>query len=82
MNSLVKEILLNRTPGNTIAREARVWIKKYLIAASEWLGDNLIRSRGINLIKLISRPTQLASHEEEETANKVPRVIEEEKSIQ
>jgi len=70
MMSLVwyKEI----SDGKIIRIEAIACVRKYLIIISVEVGFNLIRSRGIILIKLISSPTHAMNHEEEEHAIKVP----------
>lgn len=52
--------------------EAMAWTKKYLIAASVRLNINLLRIRGIILIRLISNPTQQVNQEFEEMATIVP----------
>jgi hypothetical protein len=57
-----------------IIREAIAWVRKYLIAASVVGGFNLLRRRGINLIRLISRPSQAVNHEEEDTVKMVPAI--------
>jgi len=50
------------------------WAKKYLIAASEVILSNLMTIRGINIIKLISKPSQDKNHELEEQARIVPSI--------
>ena len=52
--------------------EAIAWTKKYLIAASVRLKVNLLRIRGIILIKLISNPNQHVNHELADTATIEP----------
>jgi len=52
--------------------EAIAWTIKYLIAASVKLNINLLRIRGIILIKLISNPSQQVNHEFADTAIIVP----------
>ena len=48
------------------------WTIKYLIAASVKLNINLLRIRGIILIKLISSPNKQVNHEFAEIATVVP----------
>ena len=52
--------------------DARAWVIKYLILASEEDGLILLIIRGISLIRLISKPNQHENHEEDEIAIKVP----------
>lgn len=59
-----------------IKMEAIAWIRKYLIEFSVFWLFNLIRSRGINLIKLISSPIQAISQEEAEQVKIVPKINE------
>lgn len=54
--------------------EAIAWGIKYLIADSVELNLNLKRIRGITLIKLISSPSQVTSHDLEEHATTVPMI--------
>lgn len=69
---LVKEALLLARLVKIIIKEAIAWAKKYLIAVSVERGVNLIIKRGINLIKLISSPSQQVNHELAEQATTVP----------
>ena len=57
--------------------EAKAWAKKYLIEASVKFLFNLIRIRGIILIKLISNPNQQVNQEFEEIAIIVPKIRDE-----
>jgi hypothetical protein len=52
--------------------EAIAWAKKYLIVVSIVVGLSLLIKMGINLIRLISRPTQATTQEEAEQARRVP----------
>jgi hypothetical protein len=53
--------------------EAKACAIKYLIEVSVVYGLILLIRRGINLIKLISNPSQQRNHDEEEHAIKVPK---------
>jgi len=54
--------------------EAMACVRKYLIADSVDLKSNSLRIRGINLIKLISSPSQHINHELADTAIIVPLI--------
>jgi hypothetical protein len=56
--------------------DAKAWVRKYLIEASEVEGFGLNKIRGTKLIKLISRPTQAKIHEEEHITSIVLRIKE------
>jgi len=58
--------LIIEIPANTIIKDARAWVKKYLIEASEELGEGLNTSKGIKAIKFISNPNHAINHDEEE----------------
>jgi len=55
--------------------EATAWVKKYLIAVSVDLKLRSLKIKGINLIRLISRPIQQRIHELDDTAIKVPKNV-------
>jgi len=57
-----------------IIREAIACVRKYLIVVSVLDGFNLLRRSGINLIRLISSPSQAVNQEEEETVKIVPEI--------
>jgi len=57
-----------------IIREAIAWVRKYLMAASVVGGFSLLRRRGINLIRLISSPSQAVNQEEADTVKIVPEI--------
>lgn len=59
---------------NMIRAEAKAWVKKYLIDASEENKD-LDFNKGIIEIRLISNPIHIPNHEYEEIAVKVPKII-------
>lgn len=52
--------------------EARAWIKKYLIAASERKGQSLVVIRGMKESRFNSSPNQAPNQEVEEIDNTVP----------
>lgn len=60
---------------NKINIEARVWVKKYLIEASEEYIFLYIENNGIIEIMLISRPIHIPSQEYEEIEIRVPIII-------
>lgn len=70
-----KEVVFRvRILGKIIRREAKAWAMKYLMADSEDLGEEFVRRRGMNTIKLISKPTHATIQEEDEMTIRVLRV--------
>jgi len=64
----------SRREEKMIIREAIACVRKYLIVVSVLDGFNLLRRSGINLIRLISSPSQAVNQEEEETVKIVPEI--------
>lgn len=71
---LVDASILSVSLAKIIIREAIACAKKYLIAVSVERGVNLEIKRGINLIRLISSPSQQVNHELAEQATTVPEI--------
>jgi len=65
---LAKEGFISRRLEKIIKTEARAWVIKYLMAASDLEEEEDIVIRGIKDIRLISRANQAINHEEEEQA--------------
>jgi hypothetical protein len=65
---LTEEDLINSSPDRMIKTEARAWVIKYLMAASELEGDWCIKIIGMNAIRLTSKANQAITQEEEEHA--------------
>ena len=65
------EDLSERVDGIIIKNEAMAWVKKYLIADSEVFEFNFLTISGMKAIKLISRPTQAISQDDEDTTTMV-----------
>ena len=53
--------------------DPKAWIRKYFNAVSEYKGFILIKIRGINDKRLISKPIHIPNQEEEETVKKEPK---------
>lgn len=54
--------------------EAIAWIIKYLIATSLWYFLDFLKIKGINIRTLISKHSQINSHEFEEIINTIDRI--------
>jgi len=62
-----EEVWISLQQARMIKREAKAWIEKYLMASSVKLKLIRSRSKGINLITLISNPSHARNQEFEET---------------